>query len=65
MENQSSSSNVISSIHEPRLSLPTAIFLTLIVFLTVQTVSWLVFGKYEFPNWPEMRGIAVTAYSNF
>jgi len=54
-----------SSIHEPRLSLKLAILLTIVVFVFIQASSWLIFGKYDFPNWPEMRGIAVTAYSSF
>lgn len=65
MESDAVQTKVIESIHEPRLSLPKAILLTSLVFLLVQAVNWLVFGKYEFPNWPEMRGIAVTAYSSF
>jgi len=65
MENHVELTKVVESIHEPRLSLPKTILLTSIVFLAVQAISWLVFGKYDFPNWPEMRGIAITAYSNF
>ncbi|WP_286272537.1 hypothetical protein [Thalassotalea hakodatensis] len=49
---------------KPRLSLPHALLLTAVVFLSVQALCWIFVGEYSFPNAPSMLD-TTTAYSRW
>lgn len=63
MDLQSNLDKRVNTNHEIRLTEVPAWLLSITVFILVQVFCWVVFGKYDFPNWPHMHGVVATSYS--